>query len=347
MYGVHLTPVKDLDGDDVQVGVYYGGILVYRNFLRLVRFSWPKIIKISFLRNRFIVRRRPTEGEASEVDEVFKLADYKRAKRLWKLAVDHHTFFRMREPEAPPRPRFMPRVGTLNRSSTRTRTHYQLVNADQPDRDDRTKRPTQYSSGTGSSNWGTLPDVDHRQQRAHPDGLGNEQLTDETLAPSRTQTLNAAPRHNVAPDDDEMRHRPTTRTSPQGADSGLFGVPPPPLVPAVREALRAAANPPDYAAPNTPLSAVTTPQPDTLGGRTNFTHGCFAIEHGERFVGRKTLVRACTLPRDVVNGYLRARMSETDLDDDAHDRALEQAILSVTGVDPHASVIDHHRQAPY
>lgn len=53
--------VKDKEGVEIVVGVCAAGILVYRDKLRINRFAWPKILKISYKRNNFSVKVRPGE----------------------------------------------------------------------------------------------------------------------------------------------------------------------------------------------------------------------------------------------------------------------------------------------
>ena len=94
MYGVDLHQAKDSAGVDIMMGVCASGLLVYRDRLRINRFAWPKILKISYKRNNFYIKIRPGEFEQYESTIGFKLVNHKAAKRLWKTCVEHHTFFR-------------------------------------------------------------------------------------------------------------------------------------------------------------------------------------------------------------------------------------------------------------
>ncbi|VDN26960.1 unnamed protein product [Gongylonema pulchrum] len=89
MYGVHLFSAKDGKGVPVQIGVCAHGINVYRDQIRIHRFLWQNIIKIAYRRNVFIVKLEKHESTVT-----FKLPDHDAAKRVWKCAVEHHTFFR-------------------------------------------------------------------------------------------------------------------------------------------------------------------------------------------------------------------------------------------------------------
>ncbi|XP_061122375.1 protein 4.1-like isoform X2 [Syngnathus typhle] len=103
MYGVDLHHARDSEDVAIMLGVCAGGLLVYRDRLRINRFSWPKILKISYKRNNFYIKIRPEEFEQFESTIAFKLLNHRAAKRLWKVCVEHHSFFRLISPEEPPK----------------------------------------------------------------------------------------------------------------------------------------------------------------------------------------------------------------------------------------------------
>ncbi|XP_022089759.1 band 4.1-like protein 3 isoform X7 [Acanthaster planci] len=119
MYGVDLHHARDSEGVDIMLGVCANGLLIYRDRLRINRFAWPKILKISYKRNNFYIKIRPGEFEHFESTIGFKLANHRAAKRLWKVCVEHHTFFRLVSPEPPPK-RTLFRLGSKFRYSGRT-----------------------------------------------------------------------------------------------------------------------------------------------------------------------------------------------------------------------------------
>ncbi|XP_067628740.1 protein 4.1 homolog isoform X5 [Eurosta solidaginis] len=120
MYGVDLHPAKDSEGIDIMLGVCSSGLLVYRDKLRINRFAWPKILKISYKRHHFYIKIRPGEFEQYESTIGFKLASHQAAKKLWKSCVEHHTFFRLMTPEPPNKSSLFPRFGSKYRYSGRT-----------------------------------------------------------------------------------------------------------------------------------------------------------------------------------------------------------------------------------
>uniref|UniRef100_A0A3P8XEJ9 FERM domain-containing protein n=1 Tax=Esox lucius TaxID=8010 RepID=A0A3P8XEJ9_ESOLU len=103
MYGVDLHHAKDSEGIDIMLGVCANGLLIYRDRLRINRFAWPKILKISYKRSNFYIKIRPGEYEQFESTIGFKLPNHRAAKRLWKVCIEHHTFFRLVSPEPPPK----------------------------------------------------------------------------------------------------------------------------------------------------------------------------------------------------------------------------------------------------
>nr|XP_044251997.1 protein 4.1 homolog isoform X5 [Drosophila takahashii] len=120
MYGVDLHPAKDSEGVDIMLGVCASGLLVYRDKLRINRFAWPKILKISYKRHHFYIKIRPGEFEQYESTIGFKLANHRAAKKLWKSCVEHHTFFRLMTPEPASRSKMFPHFGSTYRYKGRT-----------------------------------------------------------------------------------------------------------------------------------------------------------------------------------------------------------------------------------
>ncbi|XP_068427120.1 band 4.1-like protein 3 isoform X7 [Clinocottus analis] len=133
MYGVDLHHAKlvgslyeclapaegeDSEGVEIMLGVCSSGLLIYRDRLRINRFAWPKILKISYKRNNFYIKIRPGEFEQFESTIGFKLPNHRAAKRLWKVCVEHHTFFRLISPECQPK-KFLS-LGSKFRYSGRT-----------------------------------------------------------------------------------------------------------------------------------------------------------------------------------------------------------------------------------
>ncbi|XP_066871704.1 band 4.1-like protein 3 isoform X28 [Kogia breviceps] len=127
MYGVDLHHAKDSEGVEIMLGVCASGLLIYRDRLRINRFAWPKVLKISYKRSTFYIKIRPGEFEQFESTIGFKLPNHRAAKRLWKVCVEHHTFFRLLLPEAPPK-KFLT-LGSKFRYSGRTQAQTRRASA--------------------------------------------------------------------------------------------------------------------------------------------------------------------------------------------------------------------------
>ncbi|XP_073348794.1 band 4.1-like protein 2 isoform X2 [Pagrus major] len=128
MYGVDLHHAKDSEGVDIMLGVCANGLLVYKDRLRINRFAWPKILKISYKRNNFYIKIRPGETEQFESTVGFKLQNHRSAKRLWKVCVENHSFFRLNAPEPPPKARFLT-LGSKFRYSGRTQAQTRVASS--------------------------------------------------------------------------------------------------------------------------------------------------------------------------------------------------------------------------
>ncbi|KAM9391765.1 band 4.1-like protein 3 [Pholidichthys leucotaenia] len=127
MYGVDLHHAKDSEGVTIMLGVCNSGLLIYRDRLRINRFSWPKVLKISYKRNNFYIKIQPGEYEQFESIIGFKLLNHRAAKRLWKVCVEHHSFFRLVSAEETPK-KFLS-LGSKFRYSGRTQIQSRRASA--------------------------------------------------------------------------------------------------------------------------------------------------------------------------------------------------------------------------
>ncbi|KAL6441472.1 hypothetical protein ACFW04_003574 [Cataglyphis niger] len=206
MYGVDLHPAKDSEGVDIMLGVCASGLLVYRDCLRINRFAWPKILKISYKRHNFYIKIRPGDFEQFESTIGFKLANHRAAKKLWKVCVEHHTFFRLMSPEPVKKVGLIPYLGSRFRYSGRT--HYETKKTPidrQPPQFERTLSGRRLASRSMDALGGpksvetygsepskrhtmsyepeTLPDdIEHIDRRPSPIKKQKEKLTRKTSA---------------------------------------------------------------------------------------------------------------------------------------------------------------------
>ncbi|KFD50755.1 hypothetical protein M514_08411 [Trichuris suis] len=102
LYGVELHgTAKDAAGAEVSVGICADGILILSDFLRLHRFAWQRIYKVSYFRNHFSIQVRSSSNNNRKVTAKYAMRNTREAKVLWKSCVAHHVFFRLMSAEAP------------------------------------------------------------------------------------------------------------------------------------------------------------------------------------------------------------------------------------------------------
>ncbi|XP_052774501.1 trichohyalin-like isoform X3 [Mya arenaria] len=166
LYGVDMHDVKDSTNKRLSLGICATGVLVYRDRLRIDRFVWPKILKLSYKRNTFYIKLRPSEFDPHEKTVSFLCDNHKLAKRLWKTCVEHHAFFRLKTSEAPNADTMFPRFNTRFRYSGRTALQARKA-AEMQDRDEPHIARTAERRSTGGKKD---PEGDQLQKRPEDSG---------------------------------------------------------------------------------------------------------------------------------------------------------------------------------
>ncbi|XP_069472851.1 tyrosine-protein phosphatase non-receptor type 4 isoform X2 [Ambystoma mexicanum] len=112
LYGVELHYARDQSNNEILIGVVSGGIIIYKNRVRMNNFPWLKIVKISFKCKQFFIQLRKDVLETRETLLGFNMVNYRACKNLWKACVEYHTFFRLDQP-LPPQKNFFAHYFTL------------------------------------------------------------------------------------------------------------------------------------------------------------------------------------------------------------------------------------------
>ncbi|CAD5206188.1 unnamed protein product [Bursaphelenchus okinawaensis] len=128
LYGMVMFSARH-NGKPVRIGINSAGISVFQEHLRQNYIVWQGMHQLEYQRKTFTLKLKHGEKEGKS-SLTFKLDAEPLAKLCWRTSVEHHTFFRLMQPEDKPNKSGFFQLGS-GRFRPEGRTHFQTKMASQ------------------------------------------------------------------------------------------------------------------------------------------------------------------------------------------------------------------------
>jgi len=200
MYGVDMHKVEGLDGNEYSLGLTPTGVLVFEGDNKIGLFFWSLIKDLDFKKKKLYLNVTDTEenGEVSTKEFIFMLESMKACKHLWKCAVEHHAFFRLKQNVSSQTRNQFIRLGSRFRPSgrteiqiTRNATHRKSINFERKPSRRYSRRPT-FTGGGASSRSRPLDEDQYFSRHIPTSGPAAPPLKTSTNNKKNSAPLNGA-----------------------------------------------------------------------------------------------------------------------------------------------------------